>query len=82
MLSNNSRYSICIRTVINNDVIDNHSISHGVKTNTNDKTNIQTTSYKKNGKATVHKYNDDSNLIKRQSANSSALKKEVFVIGI
>ena len=43
--------------------------------------NKQTTSHKKNNKATVHKDNDDSNLIKRQSANTSAVKREVFIIG-
>ena len=35
----------------------------------------------KNNNTTVHRDNDDSNLIKRQSANSLAVKKEVFVIG-
>ena len=44
-------------------------------------TNKQTTSYKKNDKTPAHKDNDDSNLIKRQSANSLAVKKEVFIIG-
>ena len=36
---------------------------------------------KKNDKTAVHKDSDDSNLIKRQSANSSTVKKEVFIIG-
>ena len=44
-------------------------------------TNKQTTSYKKNDKTTVNKDSDDSNLIKRQSANSSTVKKEVSIIG-
>ena len=44
-------------------------------------TNKQATSYKKNDKTTVNKDSDDSNLIKRQSANSSMVKKEVSVIG-
>ena len=50
---------------INTDVTDNHSNNHGVNTITNEKTNKQTTSYKKNDKTTVHKDNDDRNLIKR-----------------
>ena len=66
---------------INIDVTDNHSNNHGVNTITNEKTNKQTTSYKKNNKTTVHKDSDDGNLIKRQSANSSTVKKEVFIIG-
>ena len=65
---------------INTDVTDNHSNNHGITSNTNDKTNIQTTFYKKNDKTTKHRDNDNSNLIKRQSASSSTLKKEVFVI--
>ena len=44
-------------------------------------TNKQTISYKKNDKTTVHIDNHDSNLIKRQSANSLAVKKEDFIIG-
>ena len=44
-------------------------------------TNKQATSYKKNDKTTVNKDSDDSNLIKRQSANSSMVKKEVSIIG-
>ena len=67
-----------VRSGINTDVTDNHSNNHGVNTITNEKTNKQTTSYKKNDKTTVYNYNDDSNLIKRQSANNSAVKKEAF----
>ena len=70
-----------VRSGINTDVTDNHSNNHGVNTITNEKTNKQTTSYKKNDKTTVHKDSDDGNLIKRQSANSSTVKKEVFIIG-
>ena len=70
-----------VRSGINSNVIDNHSNNHGRNSNTNGKTNIQTTSYKKNDKRTVHRDNDDSNLIKRQSTNSSTVKKEVFIIG-
>ena len=65
---------------INTDVTDNHSNNHGVNTITNEKTNKQTTSYKKNDKTTVNKDSYDSNLIKRQSANSSTVKKEVSII--
>ena len=70
-----------VRSGINTDVTDNHSNNHGVNTITNEKTNKQNASYKKNDKTTVHKDNDDSNLIKRQSANTSAVKREVFIIG-
>ena len=70
-----------VRSDINTDVTDNHSNNHGVNTITNEMTNKQTTSYKKNDKTPAHKDNDDSNLIKRQSANSLAVKKEVFIIG-
>ena len=42
------------------------------------KTNRQTTTYKKNDRATSHRYNVDSNLIKRQPA---MVEKEVFMIG-
>ena len=70
------------RSGINTDVTDNHSNNHGVNTITNEKTNKQTTSYKNNDEKTVHKDSDDSNLIKRHSANSSTVKKEVFIIGI
>ena len=70
-----------VRSGINTDVTDNHSNNHGVNTITNEKTNKQTTSYKNNNKTTVHKDSDDGNLIKRQSANSSTVKKEVFIIG-
>ena len=49
--------------------------------NTNDKTNIQATSCRKNNKTAVHRDNDDSNLITRQSADGSAAKKEVFIVG-
>ena len=45
------------------------------------KTNVQTTSYKKNDKTTAHRDNGDNNFIKRQSANSSTVKKEAFIIG-
>ena len=41
---------------------------------------MQTTSHKKK-LTTTHRDNYDSNLIKRQSANSSTVKKEVFIIG-
>ena len=70
-----------VRSGINTNVTDNHSNNHGVNTITNEKTNKQNASYKKNDKTTVHKDNDDSNLIKRQSANTSAVKREVFIIG-
>ena len=70
-----------VRSGINTDVTDNNSNNHGVNTITNEKSNKQTTSYKKNDKTTVHNYNNDSNLIKLQSANSSAVKKEAFIIG-
>ena len=70
-----------VRSNINTDVTDNHSNNHGVNTNTKDKTNIQTISYTQNDKTPVHRDNDDSNLIKRQSTNSSKVRKEVFIIG-
>ena len=70
-----------VRSGINTDVTDNHHSNHEVNTITNEKTNKQTTAYKKNDKTTVHKDNDISNLIKRQSTNSSLVKKEVFIIG-
>ena len=70
-----------VRSGINTNITGNHSNNHGVNTNTNEKTNMQTTSYRQNNNTTVHRDNDDSNLIKRQSANSLAVKKEVFVIG-
>ena len=70
-----------VRSGINSNVTDNHPNNHGRNSNTNGKTNIQTTSYKKNDKRTVHRDNDDSNFIKQQSANSSTVKKEVFIIG-
>ena len=60
-----------VRSGINNDVTDNHSNNHRVNTITNEKTNKQSTSYKKNDKTTVRSDNDDSDLIKCQSANSS-----------
>ena len=69
-----------VRSGINTDVTDNQPNNHGVNTITNEKTNKQTISYKRNEKTTIHKDNDDSNLIKRQSKNSSAIKKEVFII--
>ena len=69
-----------VRSGINTDVTDNQSNNHGVNTITNKKTNKQATSYKKNDKTTVHRDNDDSDLIKRQSTNSSGVKKEVFII--
>ena len=56
-----------MRSGINTDVTDNRSNNHGVNTITNEKTNKQNASYKKNDKTTVHKDNDDSNLIKQQS---------------
>ena len=70
-----------VRSDINTNVTDNQPNNHGVNTITNEKTNKQTTSYKKNDKTTVHRDNDDGNLITRQSANSSAVKKEVYIIG-
>ena len=63
---------------IKSGVTDNHSNNHGVNTITNEKTNKQTTSYKKNNKTTVYRDNDDGNLITIQSANSLAVKKEVY----
>ena len=63
-----------IRSGINTDVTDNHSNNHGINTITNVKVNKPTTSYKKNDKTSAHKDNDDSDLIKRQSANSSVIK--------
>ena len=54
-----------LRSGINTDIADNHPNNHGVNTITNEKTNKQTTSYKKNDKTTVLKDNNDSNLIKR-----------------
>ena len=63
------------------NVVDNQSDNHGVDTNTNEKSNIQTTFYKNNDKRTVHRDNDDdSNLIKRQSENMSGAKKQVLII--
>ena len=62
-------------------ITNNHTKNHGVNNTTNEKANKQTTSYKKNDKTTAHKGNDDNNLIKRQSTNSSTVKKEVFIIG-
>ena len=44
-----------VRSGINTDVTDSHSNNHGVNTITNDKTNIQTTSYKKNDETTVYR---------------------------
>ena len=70
-----------VRSGINTDVTDNHSNNHGFNTITNEKTNKQNTSYKNNNKTTVHKDSDDGNLIKRQSGNSSMVKKEIFIIG-
>ena len=70
-----------VQSGINTDVTDNYSNNHGVNTITNEKTNKQITSYKKNDKTTVHKDSDDGNLIKRQSANRSMVKKKVFIIG-
>ena len=69
-----------VRSGINTDVTDNYSNNHKVNTITNEKANKQTTSYKMINKTTVHKDSDNSNLIKRQSASSSTVKKEVFVI--
>ena len=60
-----------VRSGINTDVTDNHHSNHEVNTITNEKTSKQATSYKKNDKIRVHKDNDFSNLIKRQSTNSS-----------
>ena len=62
-----------IRSGINTDVTDNHSNNHGINTITNVKVNKRTPSYKKNDKTSVHKDSDDSDLIKRQSANSSVI---------
>ena len=69
-----------VQSGINTDVTDNHSNNHEFNTNTNGKSNIQTT-YRKNNKTTVHRDNDDSNLIKQQSTDSSTVKKDVFIIG-
>ena len=66
---------------INTDVTDNHSNNHGVNTITNKKINKQTTFYEKNNETIIHKDNDDSNLIKRQSTNRLAVKKDVFILG-
>ena len=49
---------------------------------TNEKTSKQTTSYKKNDKTTLHRDNDDGNLITPQLVNSSAVKKEVYLYAI
>ena len=68
-----------VQSGIKTDVTDNHSNNHGVNSNTTDKTNIQTTSYKKGDKTTVHRDNDYSNLIKQQLANSSTVKKDAFI---
>ena len=70
-----------VRSGINTDVTDNHSNNHGVNTITNKKINKQTTFYEKNNETIIHKDNDDSNLIKRQSTNRLAVKKDVFIIG-
>ena len=76
------QYTQCNAQVgIKSDVTDNHSNNHGVNTITNEKTNKQTTSYKKSDKTTVHRGNADGNSITRQLANSSAVKKEVYIIG-
>ena len=45
------------------------------------KIDMQTSSCRNSNKVTVYRDNDDINLIKWQSANSSAVKKEVFIIG-
>ena len=60
---------------IKSDVTDNHSNNHEVYTVTNEKTNKQTTCREKKDKTTVHRDNDDGNLITLQSA-----KKEVYII--
>ena len=49
-----------------------------VNTITSEKTNELTT-YKKNDKTTTHRDKDDSKLGKRQSTNSSMVKKEVVL---
>ena len=54
-----------LRSGINTGVTDDNPNNHGVNTITNEKTNKQTTSWKKNDKTTVHKDNGDSNLIKQ-----------------
>ena len=69
-----------IQSGINTDVTDTHSDNHGVNTITDEKTNKKTASYKKNDKAAPYRDDDDSNLIKRQSANNSTVKKGVFII--
>ena len=66
---------------INTDVTDNHSNNHGVNTITNKKVNKQTTFNEKSNETIIHKDNDDSNLIKRQSTNRLAVKKDVFILG-
>ena len=52
-----------MRSVINTGVTDNHSNNREVNTDTNDESNIQTTSGKKNDQTAVHREKDDSNLI-------------------
>ena len=42
---------------------------------------MQVISYEKNRKTKTHRDKDDNNLIKRESANNSTVKKEVFFIG-
>ena len=70
-----------VRSGINTDVTDNHSNDHRDNTIANEKTNQQTTSCKKNNKTTTHRGHYDSNMIKRQSANNSTVKKEDFIKG-
>ena len=52
-----------MRSVINTGVTDNRSNNREVNTDTNDESNIQTTSGKKNDQTTVHRDKDDSKLI-------------------
>ena len=55
-------FYVVLRSSMNTDVTDNHFNNHGVITN--EITNMQTTSYKNKDKTTVHRDNNDSNLIK------------------
>ena len=52
-----------MRSGINTDATDNRSNNREVNTDTNYKSNKQTTSGKKNDKTTVNRDKDDSNLI-------------------
>ena len=52
-----------MRSVINTGVTDNRSNNREVNTDTNDESNIQTTSGKKNDQTTVQRDKEDSKLI-------------------